>query len=45
MIKQYVLTIEASDIELIDTFVNMLNAQAEATKDISHIVIHVEKVK
>ena len=43
MIKQYVLTLEASDEQLIDVFINMLNKQAEATHDISPIKIHVEE--
>lgn len=45
MIKQYVLTLEASDEHVIDTFVNMLNKQAESIKDTSPIKIYVEEKK
>jgi len=43
MIKQFVLTVEAPEEFYIDTFIDMLNRQAEATKDISPIKIFVEE--
>jgi len=45
MIKQFVLTVEAPDESLIDTFISMLNKQAEATRNITPIKIFVEEQK
>jgi hypothetical protein len=42
MIKQYILTLEAPDENLINTFVKTLNKQAEAIKDVSPLKIHIE---
>jgi hypothetical protein len=43
MIKQYVLTIEASDEAVIDTFVDLLNKQTKALEGHSPLKIHVER--
>lgn len=45
MIKQYILTLEAPDEHLIDTFVNMLNKQAKATEGLTPLRIFVEEDK
>ena len=45
MIKQYVLSIESEEEHYIDMFIQMLNKQADAVKDVSPIQIHVEEQK